>query len=295
MKSKLRDIYHKHYKKLFFLPILLVVLALVVLAQTYVATGDIVQKDVSLTGGTTVTLTTDQQFPNLENELSNYFDDGDFFVRTLDEFGSDTQVGVVIEVNNVDPDELEEALIEITGLEFTSDNYSLEFIGSSLGESFYKQMAIAILLAFIFMAIVVFVTFRVFLPSFIVVFAAFADMVCVLAVLNIFNMQISTAGIAAILLLIGYSIDTDILLTTKLLKRKDGSVFERLFEAMKTGLTMSTTTIIALTIAYFVATSLVLKQMFLIIVIGLLFDVFMTYSMNAGLLIWYVRKQRRSN
>ena len=108
----------------------------------------------------------------------------------------------------------------------------------------------------------------------------------------LFDIKLSTAGIAAILLLIGYSIDTDILLTTKLLKRRDGSIFERLYESMKTGLTMTTTTIVALTIAYFVATSLVLKQMFLIIVVGLLFDVIMTYAMNAGLLVWYAKKRR---
>ncbi|MBT4717506.1 protein translocase subunit SecF, partial [Candidatus Woesearchaeota archaeon] len=162
----------------------------------------------------------------------------------------------------------------------------------SLGESFYRQMAVAIILAFIFMAFVVFVTFRSFIPSFMVVFAAFADMVCTLAFLSLFGFQISTAGIAAILLLIGYSIDTDILLTTKVLKRKDGSIFERLFDGSKTGLTMTITTVVALTVGYFVSTSLVLKQMFMIIVIGLLIDVIMTYAMNAGLLVWYAKKKR---
>ena len=42
-------------------------------------------------------------------------------------------------------------------------------------------------------------------------------------------------GIAAFLLLIGYSIDSDILLTTKVLKRRMGTLFERVKSAMKTG------------------------------------------------------------
>jgi preprotein translocase subunit SecF len=294
MRDKVRGLYYSHYKKLFFIPILLVIIGLAILAYNVHTTGDIIQKDVSLTGGTTATITTALEFDNLENDLIGKFPDGDFFVRELNEFGTDRQVGVVVEVSNVEPDELKLALAEVTGLVLDEENYSVEFVGSSLGESFYRQMAVAILLAFLFMGLVVFVTFRMPLPSFIVVFAAFADMVCTLAFLSLFNVKISTSGIAAILLLIGYSIDTDILLTTKILKRREGSLFERLFESAKTGLTMTATTVVALTIAYFVSTSLVLKQMFLIIVVGLLFDVIMTYAMNAGLLIWYAKRRKIS-
>ncbi|MDP3918961.1 MAG: protein translocase subunit SecF [Nanoarchaeota archaeon] len=294
MKDSIRSVYYQHYKKLFFFPILLVVIAFIILGINFAQTGDIITKDVSLEGGTTATIQTDVSFPTLEEDLKVVFPDGDFFVRELNEFGSDTLVGVVIEASGVEVDELTPVLEEIMGLELNENNYSVEFIGSSLGESFYKQMLFAILLAFLFMAIVVFITFRVFVPSFIVVFAAFADMVCTLAILSLFHVRLSTAGIAAILLLIGYSIDTDILLTTKILKRNEGSVFERLFGAMKTGLTMTATTVIALTVGYFVSSSLVLKQMFLIIVIGLLIDVIMTYAMNAGLLVWYAKTQKRS-
>ncbi len=293
MKEKIRGWYGKYYKQLFFLPILLIVVSLLILGNNYVQTGDIIDKDVSLKGGTTATIYTSNSYPGLEESLFDKFPTGDFVVRELNEFGSGNLIGVVVEVSNVDAEELEEALEDILGIELTPDNYSVEFVGSSLGESFYKQMLFAVLLAFLFMAIVVFVTFRVLVPSVAVVFAAFADMVTTIAVLSLFDVQLSTAGIAAILLLIGYSIDTDILLTTKLLKRKEGLVFDRLWEAMKTGLTMTCTTLAALTVGYFVASSFVLKQMFLIILVGLIFDVMMTYCFNAGLLIWYLKKKRR--
>ena len=292
MKDRLRDLYYKHYKKLFILPIVLVLISVGILFYNAQTTGDIIQKDVSLTGGTTATLSISQPFPDIESELNNRFPDSDFFVRVLNEFGTDTQVGIVIEVSNIEPDELEEAIADITGLELTPENYSVEFVGSSLGESFYKQMTIAIFLAFLFMATVVFVVFRTVIPSMAVVFAAFSDMVCTIAVLTLLGVQLSTSGIAAILLLIGYSIDTDILLTTKILKRNEGAVFERLFDGMKTGLTMTLTTVVTLTVAYFVSNSLVLQEMFMIIVIGLMFDMIFTYFMNAGLLIWYAKKRR---
>lgn len=291
MKEMFRGLYTAHYKKLFFLPLLLLFLSLLVLANNYRTTGDIIKKDVTLKGGATATIYTAEQFPDLEQQLLATFPEKEFVVRDLTEFGSGTSLGVVIEASDVDPDVLRAALEEITGLSLTEKNYSMEFIGGSLGESFYHQMLIAILLAFLFMAIVVFVTFRIPVPSFAVVFSAFSDMVCTVALLSIFGMQFSTAGIAAVLLLVGYSIDTDILLTTNLLRRS-GGLFDGVWRSMKTGLTMTAAAVASLGIGYLVSTSLVIKHMFLIIIVGLCFDVVMTYGMNAGLLYWYLKKKR---
>ena len=292
MKDKIQNIYYKHYKQLFFIPLLIVFLALGSLAYHYTTTGDIVDKDVSLKGGTTATIYTSGEFPDLEQKLLEKFPDGDFSVRTLQEFGSSTPLGVTIEVSTVPAEQLEPALEEITGLTLNEDNYSVEFIGGSLGESFYSQMAVALLFAYIFMGIVVFVTFRTPVPSLAVIFSAFADMLCTLALFPILGIKLSTAGIAALLLLVGYSVDTDILLTTRLLRTHSKSLFERLLDSMKTGLTMTACALGALGVGYFFSTSYVLQQMFLIIIIGLLFDVIMTYGMNAGLLIWYLRSKK---
>ena len=292
MKENLQRLYYQHYKKLFFVPLLILIFALVMLVYNYQTTGDIVAKDVSLKGGTTATIYTSQSFPDLEEKLLEKFPEGDFSIRTLEEFGSDVPLGLTVEVSTVDAGTLEQALEEITGLDLSSDNYSVEFIGGSLGESFYAQMTIALLFAYLFMGIVVFITFRIPIPSLAVIFAAFSDMICTLALFPFFGIKLSTAGIAALLLLVGYSVDTDILLTTRLLRRHDGSMFERLLDSMKTGLTMTVAAIAALGVGYFFSTSYVLQQMFLIIIVGLLFDIIMTYGMNAGLLVWYLRKRK---
>jgi len=287
-----RKIYFNNYKKLFIIPVIILIVAIAFLGYQYTQTGDIIEKDVTLKGGITATIFTSESFPDIETQLQDSFPGKDIIVRDITQFGSDQHIGVSVEISDVEQDELKEALEEITGLTLGSENYSLEIVGSSLGENFYKQMVVAILLAFLFMAIVVFITFRVWVPSITVVFAAFADLTITIALLNILNLRLSTAGIAALLLLIGYSIDTNILLTTRVLKKREGTIFEAIKSSMKTGLTMSVTTIVALSVGYFVATSLVLKQMFLIIIIGLLVDIIFTYLMNASVLIWYAKKKR---
>jgi preprotein translocase subunit SecF len=102
-------------------------------------------------------------------------------------------------------------------------------------------------------------------------------------------MKISTAGIVAFLMLIGYSVDTDILLTTRMLKLNK-STNSSLFSAFKTGTTMTLTSIIAVSAALIVISpfSTVLNQIFIILLIGLAFDLLNTWITNASIIKWYV-------
>jgi preprotein translocase subunit SecF len=54
-----------------------------------------------------------------------------------------------------------------------------------------------------------------------------------LVVVNLLGMKLSSAGIVSFLMLIGYSVDTDIMLTTRLLKSGEGSLNQRLIEHSK--------------------------------------------------------------
>jgi len=288
----IKGFYLKNYKKLFIIPLIIFFISLAIILQHNSATGNFVDKDVTLKGGLTITIYTNAEALNLREELLDDFPDADIIIRELSEFGSDEQLGVLIEAAEVEEEELKEALEEKLGIGLTGDNYSVEQVGSSLGESFYRQMSTALILAFIFMAIVVIITFRALIPAFTVVFCAFCDMTFALALLNILGLRLSTAGIAALLMLIGYSIDTDILITTKALKRKEeGNIIDRMASGAKTGLTMTITTIAALTVGYFVSQSYVIKEMFMILIFGLLFDIVVTYLFNTGVLIWWTRRK----
>lgn len=284
------DFYTKHNKKLVWIPIGIIILCVVIILNNYIQTGDIVNKDVSLEGGVTATVYTQADGETIENALNSRFET-EILVRKLAEFGTEQQIGLIIEASDIKGADLKPAIEEILGTELTGDNYSIEETGSSLGESFYRQMLTAIIVAFILMSIVVFIAFRSVIPSLAVVLSAFADMLAAIAFIDLVGIKLSTSGIAAILLLMGYSIDTDVLLTTKVLKRREGTIMERVFSSMATGLTMTFTTISALTVGYFVSNSYILKQMFIILLVGLFVDIIMTYLLNTRILIWYTAKK----
>ncbi|RME54281.1 hypothetical protein D6777_04380, partial [Candidatus Woesearchaeota archaeon] len=90
---KLTHTYNKHYKKLFVIPILLVVIALGIIINNYVTKGDLFEKDVSLKGGITATISTPQLVPDMEEYLKEKFPKADLTVRSLSEFGTKKQAG----------------------------------------------------------------------------------------------------------------------------------------------------------------------------------------------------------
>jgi len=142
------------------------------------------------------------------------------------------------------------------------------------------------------MGLVVFFRFKTFVPSFAVILSAFSDIVTTVAVMCILSIELTAGSLVALLLLIGYSVDTDILLTTRLLVRKGGTFYERLANAMKTGLTMASTTICAISLLYLASSSIELKQISIVILIGLVIDVINTWVQNARILEWYVEKKK---
>jgi preprotein translocase subunit SecF len=284
----------KHYKLLLLIPVILLIFSFAYMSVFYSQNNDFFKKDISLTGGTTITvfekINSQELKINLESQLE------EINTREIYDIITREEKALIIETKS-DVETTKQALENYLGYELTEENSSIEFTGSSLSESFYRQLLIALLIAFIFMALVVFIIFRTIIPSAAVIVSAFADILMTLVIVNLFGIKMSSAGIVAFLMLIGYSVDTDILLTTRILKRTEGSLNERFFGAFKTGLTMTLTSLLAILAALIIVNSfsVILSQIFTILVIGLVFDIFNTWITNVSILKWYVLKKENKS
>jgi preprotein translocase subunit SecF len=169
---------------------------------------------------------------------------------------------------------------------------SINQIGETFGKTLQSQAVLAMIFSFIGMAIVVFVSFRTFVPSVAVVLSAFADMAMTAAAMNVVGLTLSLGTVAALLMLIGYSVDSDILLTNRVLKRQ-GKLNDKLAGAFHTGIIMTTTTLAAVAAMFIVSwfgSVQILTEISAVLLIGLVFDVMNTWLTNVGILKWYVLK-----
>lgn len=285
------DWYDKYYKFLLIIPIIILVLSLAYIGYFYSKHNDFFLKDTTLSGGTTITLIADTDVIALESALKQEFPD--LSIRKLTDIRTGKATSFIIETSK-EPDLLKSALEKFLGYELTDKNSTIEFTGPSLSQSFYKQLILALIISFVLMSITIFVIFRTFVPSLAVIFAVFADIIMPLALIDLLGMRLSAAGIAAFLMLIGYSVDTDVLLTTRAIRTKGGTVNQRIYRAFKTGSFMTTTALIAVLPAFFIVSTLPesFRQIFLILSLGLFADLVNTWLTNASIIKWYCVKKK---
>ena len=261
------------------IPLVLLALSLVFIALTMATTGMPVTPGLDFSGGTAVTIRTTDTQDQLRTVFADY---------PLIEI-SDMNDAKFLKFGTMSDDTLKSLSALVTR------NYpdsSINQISETFGKSLQYQAFIALIFSFIGMAIVVFVTFRTFVPSVAVVLSAFADIVMTAAVMNLFGITLSLGTTAALLMLIGYSVDSDILLTTRILKRQ-GKLQEKLAGAFHTGIIMTTTTFAAITALFIVSwlgSIQIIMEISAVLLIGLVFDVMNTWLTNAAILKWYVQK-----
>jgi preprotein translocase subunit SecF len=370
--------YNQHYRKLLIIPAVLILLSLVYLGYFYQQHQDIIRRDVSLLGGTSVTLQTVMTPQEFSEKLSTTFPNIE--IRSLtDNAGQQTHLIITVPEEQ---DVVVEAITTQLGIKLTAENSSIEFTQGSLGNEFYRQLLVSMIFAFLLMALVVFITFgeskivkayaalltltamKVTFPSinqvsFIVIFgtmltlvygfyvaensrhrytllalflafilayafpyyllaliiaalcmvlyarysapslavliAAFADILFTLVIINLMGIRVASGGIIAFLMLIGYSVGTDVLLTTRVLHRKNETVNQACKSAFKTGSMMTLTAIVSIAIALFFVYRFetVLNQIFTIILIGLFFDIMNTWCTNVWIIKWYAESKTK--
>jgi preprotein translocase subunit SecF len=266
-------------QQLVVIPLVLFVISLVMLAFTLAATGMPVTPGIDFSGGTAVTIITSDSREQLQTTFAGY---------PLSEI-SDMNNGKFLKFSSMD-DARYQSLSQLISQKYP--DAKIDQIGESFGKSLQSQAALALLFSFIGMAVVIFLTFRTFVPSVAVVFSALADMVMTAAVMNIIGIPLSLGTTAALLMLIGYSVDSDILLTNRVLKRQ-GKLNDKLMGAFQTGMIMTSTTlaaVVALFVVSWFGSVQILMEISAVLLIGLVADIMNTWLTNVGILKWYVQK-----
>jgi preprotein translocase subunit SecF len=190
--------------------------------------------------------------------------------------------------------ESSEILGSLSDAGYELKDYSVQTVGAALGSSFFQQAAIVMGFAFIFMAVTVFFIFRIPQPSFFVVLCGVLDILETLALSQILGIQLSLATFSALLLLLGYSVDSNILLTTRVFKTAEGDTPSKVRGAMKTGITMVGATIAAMIALFLIPTSSVISQIASVLLIGLVLDIVNTWALNAPLLSMYMERKGKA-
>lgn len=274
-------------RQLLAIPLAILAVSLIILLVSFISSGSPLTLGMEFQGGTQISVETTDSPATLEKIYSAYpiTDARQTGSRVIMQFG-------------VMDDEKQRQLEQDVMSRYS--NVQIQQVGPVYGQELQAQAIKALIISFIGMAIVVFLIYRTFIPSFAVILSAFSDIAIAAAFMRVAGIELSLGTLAALLMLIGYSVDSDILLTNRVIKRR-GLVAEKVSQAMHTGITMTTTTLVALASMYIVSTFgyliipsfaqiTLLSQISIVLIAGLFADMMNTWLLNTGILRWYVMK-----
>lgn len=175
----------------------------------------------------------------------------------------------------------------------SENDISIETMGPTITSIYSEQARNAIIGAFIGMAIIIFIAFRRSVTVGAILLSVGLDISGVFGCMALFGIELSLASIAGVLMIIGYSVDTNILLTTRVLKLSGEEPRKQVVGAMRTGLMMSGTTLIPLITINVFTTAPQLYQLTAVLICGIIIDVFNTWFLNAAIVMRYAERQRR--
>ncbi len=283
------DRVYDDYDRYLLVPALMFVLAAGVLGANIATKGQPMKLGTDFAGGSEIQFDIDGDFST--GEIQDTFVAAgrtDAEVMTQEAEGNNSYVLVQIPPPSMSEDE---ALSVMTEAGYEASVVRTRILSAAVSQQFLLQAQIAFVLAFMTMSLVIFIAFKNVTPSVAVIMAALGDIVFAAAGMALLNIPLTLGSLAALLMLIGYSVDTDIVLSTRVLKRNRGELRDRVWSSVKTGTTMSMGGIAGFTLLYIISYLIVgsseLTNIAAVMVIGLLADMPFTWLGNAIVLKKY--------
>ena len=266
--------------KLLPIPLSLLIISLIGIYQVYSKTGDFFLRDIDLKGGTSLTLlfnrtlSTEEIEPILKKQIENFILSSS---KTAEGYTSITIL-------------TEESLNASTIIETLNSNgfypveYSIEFVGPELGSAFFLQVSILLTIAYILLFLTNMIIYKRLIIAATIILSSLANLVAVFGIMNLLNQKISFAGFSSILMLIAFTIDSNVILATKILSGKIEEFYDQYKKGLITCLTIDIGLIISMLIVLAFSNSSFLINIAQIQTIGFVVDILNTWILNAAII-----------
>ncbi|HCX63911.1 MAG TPA: protein translocase subunit SecF [Eubacteriaceae bacterium] len=280
-----------NYRKFFILSAVLLLVSVIALTAGGLNLG------IDFSGGTIIQIDLKQTFEAEEvRPFTDKFDEN----ADITYSGQEQQQLVVntsVDLDEQQRQQLLDDLIEEYGIEQT-DLLSIDTVSPSIGSELTNEALIAIGVAII--AMMAYITFRFeFLFGIAAVIALIHDVIIVLGVYALLNIQVNTPFIAAILTIVGYSINDSIVVFDRLrenkgkYKKKDLALYvdDSIRQTWRRSVNTSLTTVLALSALYFTGVPAI-QDFTLPMIIGFLFGTYSSIFIAGS--FWFIMKQKKT-
>ncbi len=283
-----KEIYKKYYKAMPVIPVALFVLLLPLIGRLTFG--------IDFAGGLSLTVLTERVLDT--DVIISKLSELDLKEITVTRLSGGYIIEAVYGDNISDVEKIKEDVVNTVKTLAPDAEVVLYDVSPTLGKEFWNVMMNITIVAVLLLLLVIIFYFRHPLPTFIMVVSAVFDIAIMLSLMALTDIPLTLTTLAALLMIVGYSIDTDVIVSTFLFKRRnEADIYSLTERAFKTGVTMSLTTLIAMVVIYivgFLTSNITVLRIANILVYGVMADILITWLFNAPVFIWLGDKHASS-
>jgi len=244
---KILSFIENNYKKFLLLSISLFAIFIGIILFNYFKYGYIINKSITISGGYVTLINNNYNLTNTEiQNILNQMNITDYVLYSTPNIiyiESRDQINGTLLIN---------LLNQYYNISIQPSDISIQQYSSLVGDLIFNQFLFFVILAMILAAFVIFIAFRVSNTTLNIISTILFDIIGLLAILSITKYPIGANGFIAMLMILGFAIDNNVVLSTNMIKEKDKTFIERVKMSFRVGMLMEIIALYTLLLLYFI-------------------------------------------
>jgi Preprotein translocase subunit SecF len=172
---------------------------------------------------------------------------------------------------------------------------SIQQYSSLVGNLIFNQFLFFVILAMILAAFIIFIAFRASKITLNIISTILFDVVGLLSILSITKYPIGANGFIGMLMILGFAIDNNVVLSTNIVKEKDKPFIERVRMSFRVGMLMEVIALYTLLLLYFIVPEPSVDEFAFVLSIAIILDLLYYLIGNIPLYKYFEAKKEQES
>jgi len=287
---KILSFIENNYKKFLMISMVIFVIFVGTILFNYFKYGYIINKSITISGGYVTLINNNYHItnPEIQNTLNqmNITDYVLYSTPNIIYIESGKQINETLLINLLNQD---------YNISLLSTDISIQHYSSLVGNLIFNQFLFFVILAMVLTAFVIFIAFRASKITLNIISTILFDIIGLLAILSITKYPIGANGFIGMLMILGFAIDNNVVLSTNIVKEKEKPFIERVRMSFRVGMLMEIIALYTLLLLYFIVPEPSVDEFAFVLSVAIILDLLYYLIGNIPLYKYFEAKKEQES
>jgi len=287
---KILSFIENNYKKFLMISMVIFVIFVGTILFNYFKYGYIINKSITISGGYVTLINNNYHItnPEIQNTLNqmNITDYVLYNTPNIIYIESGKQINETLLINLLNQD---------YNIKLLPTDISIQQYSSLVGNLIFNQFLFFVILAMILAAFIIFISFRASKITLNIISTILFDVVGLLSILSITKYPIGANGFIGMLMILGFAIDNNVVLSTNIVKEKEKPFIERVRMSFRVGMLMEVIALYTLLLLYFIVPEPSVDEFAFVLSIAIILDLLYYLIGNIPLYKYFEAKKEQES